>query len=100
MEKLLLVVYLLGCFFCLVNIYTSWCRYPVHKYLLKKPDSDFKFVSGIPLLGSLFIVLSLYFISDNLILLCLGIFLSVLDTGGIHWYIATLIYASRKDNSI
>ena len=99
MEKVSLSIYVLGCLFCLVNIYTSWLRYPIHKYVFKKPDDEFKFVSGIPLLGSVFIVLALFLYSGNAILFWLGVVLALLDTGGIHWFIGTIIYASVTDKN-
>lgn len=80
----------------MVNIYTSWCRYPVHKYILNKPDDEFRFVSGIPLLGSAFVVIALLISSGNSVLLWLGVALAALDTGGIHWFMGTMIYASFK----
>ena len=51
-------------------------------------------MSGIPLLGSAFVVLALFLYSGNTILFWLGITLALLDTGGIHWFIGTMIYAS------
>lgn len=47
--------------------------------------------SGIPILGSLFLFIGLFFI-DNSILFELAVVFIVLDTGGIHWAVATVLY--------
>ena len=50
-----------------------------------------KMGSGIPMLGSLFLFIGLFFI-DNSILFELAVVFIVLDTGGIHWAVATVLY--------
>lgn len=47
--------------------------------------------SGIPMVGSLFLFIGLFFI-DNSILFELAVVFIVLDTGGIHWAVATVLY--------
>jgi len=47
--------------------------------------------SGIPMFGSLFLFIGLFFI-ENRTMVTLSIVFILLDTGGIHWGVATVLY--------
>jgi hypothetical protein len=91
MNTFLLILGICGAFICVVNFYTSWLAYPVHKFIFKRTEK-FQFSSGFPLLGSLFIVLSLTFYQYSMFVFWAGVTLALLDTGGVHWFVGTLIY--------
>jgi len=90
MDIFAIVVFLLGALFCVLNIYTSFLRYPIHKWILKKPE--YKHVSGAPLLGTIFVGMSLIGLHDNPWFVRIGLFLILFDTGGPHWFIFSMIY--------
>ena len=52
--------------------------------------------SGIPLLGSLLVFISLFFINNNSLFYILIVIILV-DTGGLHWAIVTVIYNALKE---
>lgn len=83
------------CCISLLNFYLSFLRNPIHRLLGGAPD-DYHWVSGFPVVGSLFIVLSLVLMQTNSWPLWLGIICAALDTGGLHWFGgAMLVMAAR-----
>ena len=95
-----LIVYLLfgiGGFLCLLNFYLSFLRYPL--FQLNGKAREFRWLSGIPLLGSALVVLSLLILQEPTWLIALGIGLAAVDTGGLHWFIVTMIVMSIQDRS-
>jgi hypothetical protein len=84
MDYLLYIIIFIGCLFSISNFYIS--------FISRK-----KLGSGIPILGSLMIFLSLFFI-ENLYVLIFILFIALIDTGGIHWFIGTIIYEKIRNN--
>lgn len=80
---------LLGGFVCLLNFYLSFLRYPLFR-LRGGRQEDWKWISGFPLVGSLFLAVAWFGWLrelDSVTLDVLAWTLVVLDTGGIHWFI-------------
>lgn len=91
-DALLYLLYFLGAFFCALNFHLSFLRVP----LLRRrgvPPKDIPHVSGAPLVGSLFVLVGLGAAHEVPGLLPLGAILILLDTGGPHWFVGTMLYA-------
>ena|ERR1017187_327152 len=94
------VGFALGAWVCLLNFYLSFVRYPVHRWRGLSKES-YHWVSGLPLVGSLFVAFSLLRLHPLPALLPIGLALIAADTGGIHWFIGSMIYQSfhaKKNN--
>ena len=79
-----LFLFLAG-FVTFVNIYTSFLRNRIHNWRHGNLD-DFQFVSGIPVIGSVFVILrSLCFTQSPMVGTVL-IALIIADTGGFFWF--------------
>lgn len=89
-----------GGFICCLNFYLSFLRYPLHRWAGKKKD-EYRWSSGVPLLGSLFVLLSLLARWQTPWISIVSILLILIDTGGIHWFAATMIYQTffKKNKS-
>jgi hypothetical protein len=85
--------FVLGTFLCLTNFYLSVLRYLLHR-LRGLPRESYRWVSGIPLFGSLLVALSLLGLYAPPGMLPAAIALIVIDTGGIHWLLGVMIYQS------
>jgi uncharacterized membrane protein len=84
------ILFIGGGFFCLLNFYLSFLRYPLHKLKGGSRDS-YRWVSGIPLVGSLSVAVSLLVLHEVRWMLASGIVLIFMDTGGIHWFTGTML---------
>jgi hypothetical protein len=84
-------LFALGAFICLLNFYLSCVRYPLHRWR-GLPKEAFQWVSGFPLVGSLFVALSLLWLHQLPVMIPIGIAMIVVDTGGIHWFLGVLVY--------
>ena len=82
MNIFLFLIIILGTIISLMNFYIS--------FLAKK-----KLGSGIPLLGSLFLCFSLYYIKNKFIFYTISL-IAFLDTGGIHWFIIFMLWQKIK----
>ena len=51
--------------------------------------------SGIPILGSLVLFISLFFIKNNILSYIL-ILIIFIDTGGLHWFIFSILFHNFK----
>jgi hypothetical protein len=90
----------LGGFLCCANFYLSFLRYPCHR-LRGGTKEDYKWVSGIPLFGSLFVAVALLKFWSVTPILIPSVLLIVIDTGGLHWFIGTVLFfrLSRRSTS-
>lgn len=82
-----------GCI-CLLNFYLSILRYPLHRARGRSQDS-YRWVSGVPLLGSLALVIGWAFWTRHQGSRSLDVAawsIALLDTGGIHWFVAAMAY--------
>lgn len=86
-----LILLILGALISTINVYTSFIRYPLHRLRGRSAES-FKFVSGYPLFGSLFLWIAAPFLWNNPALFWPIIALSLLDTGGIHWFAYVMLW--------
>jgi hypothetical protein len=84
-----------GAFLCVTNFYLSFLRYALHR-LRGLSQESFRLVSGFPLVGSLLVAFSLLALRSLPFMLPVGIALIAIDTGGIHWFIGTMIYHSVR----
>lgn len=82
------ILFAIGALLGLTNAYLSFVRYFVHRALGGSKDS-YRFVSGIPLFGSLLLWGSIPLL-PSATLMWLAAALSLLDTGGLHWLIGVL----------
>jgi len=85
------VLFYLGSFICILNFYLSFLRYPIYK-LIHSDSKEYKWTSGVPIVGSFFEVISLIFLYKTKWMLISGIIFIILDTGGLHWFLGTVFY--------
>ncbi len=88
-----IVLFALGAFLTLSNVYLSFLRYPIH--LARGGTREtYRWVSGIPVLGSLLLWISICLLPSTRLkwLACL---LSIFDTGGIHWFLGTMWWTGQ-----
>ncbi|MFQ5804069.1 MAG: hypothetical protein ACE5JQ_14355 [Candidatus Methylomirabilales bacterium] len=91
MDALGYVSLIVGGFSCALNFYLSFLRYPLHK-LRRGGDVEYRWVSGIPVVGSLLVLMSLASLHLETWLLYAALILMLVDTGGIHWFLGTMLY--------
>ena len=98
--NLLLIKIVLFCFFsagaylCALNFYLSFLRYPL--YLLRARESEYRYVSGVPLFGSFLVVLLLIPPALPTWARVVGFVSAALDTGGLHWFIGVMVWHAVK----
>ena len=83
-------VFVLGGYVCVLNfrIFVDWLLYR----LRKPPKEARKSVSAIPILGSLLVAFMLKTLGSIPAAMVIGIVLIVIDSGGIPWMIAGIVY--------
>ena len=86
-----LALFVLGTLVTCVNVYTSFIRYPLHRWRGGTRD-EFRWVSGVPLVGSLFLWLAALFLVGRPVLAWAALVMSLIDTGGLHWFAGTMLY--------
>ncbi len=87
------ILFALGAWLSSLNFYLSFIRYPIHRFC-GHPRESYKFVSGIPLIGSLFVALSFACSYHPTWFNVLRIGLILIDTGGLHWFAFTMLLDS------
>lgn len=93
-----MILFATGAFFTLMNVYLSFIRYPLHLALGGTRES-YRWSSGAPLIGSLLLWISIPLLS-SVGLKWFAAVLSIFDTGGIHWFIGTLLFYGEFGESI
>lgn len=88
-----LVLFGLGTLITCVNVYTSFIRYPLHRWRGGTRD-DFRWISGLPIFGSLFLWLAALALIHHPVLMWTALITSLFDTGGLHWFAGTMIYTA------
>src|SRR5690242_11486886 len=83
--------FVLGALLCITNFYLSFLRYPLHR-MRGLPRESYRWSSGIPLVGSLLVAVSLLGLHTLRGMLAAAILLIAVDTGGIHWFVGMMIY--------
>ena len=96
MSTLAWIAFVLGALLSLTNFYLSFLRYPLHR-LRGLSKESYRWESGIPVFGSLFVGLSLFGLHSLPAMLPAAITIMVIDTGGIHWFIGIMIYQSLHE---
>jgi hypothetical protein len=81
----------LGTLVTCVNVYTSFIRYPLHRWR-GGTRGDFRWVSGLPVVGSAFLWLAALWLARQPALMWTALVISLFDTGGLHWFAGTMIY--------
>ena len=91
-------LFALGAFFCGLNFYLSFLRAPL---LRRKgvPPNEIRHVSGAPMIGSLFVLVGLPAVHAVPGLVPLGILLILIDTGGPHWFVGTMLFMAIRGRS-
>ena len=91
MRILLPILFCLGGLICAVNFYLSFLRYPI--FLLRGGrKSEFQWISGSPFIGSLSVAVGLAALYETRWVLITGLVLILIDTGGLHWFLGTMLY--------
>ncbi|MEQ8765457.1 MAG: hypothetical protein RL885_16125 [Planctomycetota bacterium] len=93
------IVWIFGAFICVVNFYLTFLRYPIIQAKGKCRD-DYRFISGVPLFGSTFVIFAWVFWirhEGSLLLDVATWSLAVFDTGGIHWLLAMEVWQWLED---
>jgi hypothetical protein len=75
-----------------VNFYLSFVRAPIHWYR----GRECPHVSGLPLLGNLFLIMSLLVLERTPFVWSLAIAVAVLDTGGIVWLVLVFVWMGLR----
>lgn len=91
LEKLGLIICAVGALATAVNLYVGPIRY-LHFVWSGRPRSEWHYVSGIPVFGSLFLWVGCLFLTAEPGLMWTAIAVSLFDYGGLHWLIGTMIY--------
>ena len=73
----------LGALVSLLNFYLSWIRIPLLRFLGQSPA----WKSGLPLVGSLLLVVALILLWDERGSAVVAALFLAIDTGGPHWYL-------------
>ena len=81
-------LFALGAFVSCVNFYLGFLRYPFCKLL----GREYKWDSGLPLFGSLFLVIAVVMLRDSPVLFWGGIIIALFDTGGLHWFAGVMLW--------
>ena len=77
-----------------VNVYLSWIRVPLIERLRR--GAVVRWISGIPLIGSVALWLSAWLLPPDSRLVPIALGASLFDTGGPHWFIATLAWRALQ----
>lgn len=73
----------IGSFFSVLNCHLSFIR-PWFYHRKHKNMENYKFVSGIPLIGSILLLLASFWLNQTLVLASAIFFFYIIDTNGIH----------------
>jgi hypothetical protein len=87
-----------GCLVSLTNFYLSFLRYPLYRFR-GEIDDNFQWSSGLPMIGSLLIVVSIFSVAEVPWLFWGGVLCAILDTGGVHWFAGIMLYLSARDDT-
>lgn len=75
-----------------LNFYLSFLREPLYKLLGREP----RFVSGLPIVGSLFLAVALCFVERTTSVWAFAAVILIIDTGGIPWLLGALVWQNCK----
>jgi hypothetical protein len=86
----LLAIFVLGLLICALNFFLSFLQ--ILRLRMTGGKSQCRFISGLPLIGSLFTTAALMFLRGPRWVWISGVILAVLDTGGIHWFFGSMVW--------
>jgi hypothetical protein len=91
------ILFALGALISCLNFYLSFLRYPLYRLL----GREYRWESGLPLFGSLFLVVAVVLLRESPGFFWGGLALALLDTGGLHWFLAVIIWHGvfRRDRT-
>lgn len=72
-----------------VNFYLCWLRYPLHQWRGRQPP---QFVSGIPVIGTGFLVVALALLWDQQWIIPVAAALGLVDPCGLPWVTVILLW--------
>jgi hypothetical protein len=75
-----------------LNFYLSFVREPICRYR----GRECQYVSGFPFFGNLFLILALLILERTALVWALAIAVTVLDTGGIAWFVLTFVWMGLR----
>jgi uncharacterized membrane-anchored protein len=84
----------IGAFISGLNFYLSFIRYPLHR-LRGRSRAEFHWVSGFPVIGSLLLWICAVRLTAWPILMWAALAISLLDTGGLHWFAFVILFRSK-----
>jgi hypothetical protein len=87
-----------GGLICVLNFYLSLLRYPVFLRRGGKKE-EYRHVSGFPLIGSALVAAALVFGKFDSWIFWSGVVIALLDTGGIHSFLATMAWFALRDRA-
>lgn len=90
MKHIGLLLFLSGGFICTLNFYLCCIRYPLFR--ISRERTDYRHISGLPILGSVLVVSSLMIFQTPQWAIVAGVILAGLDTGGIQWFIGVMVW--------
>jgi hypothetical protein len=90
MQILAYSLFAAGALVSLLNFHLSFVL-PIIEHLRKR---EARFISGIPLFGSLLLMISFFCLPADNMLKWPALVIALLDTGGLHWFCDTLLYHS------
>ncbi len=82
-----------GAFVSILNFYLSFIQPAIYRLRHR----EYRVVSGLPLIGSLLLVVSFFCFSSGHPLRSVALIVALLDTGGIHWFCGTILYHWVRD---
>ena len=85
----------LGGFVCALNFYLSFLRHPLLRKLGR--EGEIRWISGFPFLGSVLVLYIVIFYPLPIWAKIAGIVLAAIDTGGPHWFLASVVGMARKE---
>jgi len=86
-----IVLFVAGALITCLNFYLSFLRYPVH--LLSGGYRDnYRWVSGLPLFGSLLLWISMPLLRDAPSMIWWALVVSMFDTAGLHWFVGVVLW--------
>ena len=85
---------IIGGAICALNFYLSFLRVPLLRCIGHSGET--KFVSGFPLIGSVLVTLALAIGLDSTVAQIVACFVIAIDTGGPHWFMASLASQAWK----
>ncbi len=85
-----IILTVLGTLTTCLNFYLTFIRYPIHR--LQHPNEPYKWVSGIPLFGALFLWISaiMFWWRGHEAWAISALILSIFDTSGLHWFLYSM----------